>query len=145
MTKNIYYFILGLLSILFAFTHYQSGQNSTLQQLDTSTISNATRTTLITVWHIITAENLIFGLTFLAMAFSDNMSKVRSTAQLIGTLLMARLTVIIIGVINHNSSDFNSVIYDVIAIIVFVVLVVLGTQVKDEDEERNNMRSTSTN
>ena len=69
MIKNYYYLIAGLLAILFSITHAWNGQTLVLPTLNVDTITTDTRTIFFYVWHIITAENLRFGLALLFIAF----------------------------------------------------------------------------
>ena len=69
LIKNYYYLVAGILSILFSFTHAWNGQTSVLPVINTSNIDLATKTTVFYVWHIMTAENFGFGVSFLVMSF----------------------------------------------------------------------------
>jgi hypothetical protein len=131
MIKNYYYFVAGLLAILFAFTHAWNGQTVVLPLLDMPTITAESRTTFIHIWHIITAENLVFGTTFLIMSQYKDLSKVRFTAFVIATMLILRLIVINVTTLIYNSVSVNSNMVDSIAIVVYVALIMLGTRVKD--------------
>jgi hypothetical protein len=70
MIKNYYYLIVGVLTILITFTHAWNGQTTVLPIVNTSNINLATKTTIFYIWNIFTAENFIFGVSFLVMAFS---------------------------------------------------------------------------
>src|SRR5690554_874004 len=67
--KNYFYLIVGVLSVLFAFTHAMNGQLTLLSEIDKTTLDMGTKTIVRYVWHIITAENLIFGVALIFMAF----------------------------------------------------------------------------
>jgi hypothetical protein len=131
MIKNYYYFITGILAILFAYTHFLNGQVSVLPMLNIPSVNTATQSTFIYVWHIITAENIIFGLALLIMSVQKEMSSVKFTAYLIAIIMLARLTVIIASTVLHNPSELNLTLTDSIAIIFYVALILLGTRVKD--------------
>jgi hypothetical protein len=131
MIKNYYYFVTGILAILFAYTHSLNGQVSVLPLLNIPSVNTATQSTFIYVWHIITAENIIFGLALLIMSVQKDMSSVKFTAYLIAILMLARLTVIIAGTVLHNPSELNLTLTDSIAIIFYVALILIGTRVKD--------------
>jgi hypothetical protein len=131
MIKNYYYFVTGVLAILFAYTHSLNGQVSVLPMLNIPSVNIATQSTFIYVWHIITAENIIFGLALLIMSVQKEMSKVKFTAYTITIIMLARLTVIIAGTVLHNPSELNLTLTDSIAIIFYVALILLGTRVKD--------------
>jgi len=74
--KNYYYLIVVVLSIISYFTHGWNGQTTVFPIVNVSNINLATKTTIFYVWHILTAENLIFGVSFLVMAFHKDLSKV---------------------------------------------------------------------
>jgi hypothetical protein len=127
MIKNYYYFVAGLLAILFAFTHAWNGQAVVLPLLDIPTIMTETRTSFIYIWHIITAENLVFGIAFLIMSQYKDLSKVRFTALVIAAMLIMRLIIINVTTLIYNPVSVNSTMIDSIAIIVYVALIILGT------------------
>jgi hypothetical protein len=119
MIKNYYYFILGVLAMLFAFTHAWNGQTTVLPTLNIDTITAETKTIFFYVWHIITAENMLFGLTFLVMSCRKDLSKVRFTAWLIAVLMIVRLVVIVGGTVFYNASGLKNTRIDSIAIVVY--------------------------
>ena len=131
MIKNIYYLIAGILSILFAFTHALNSNNTLLRLIDSSNIDLAARTTIFYVWHIITAENLVFGIIFIVMAFYKNQTKVKFTAFLIAILIFARWIVIFGSTLLKNVNAVADTLVDSIAIIVFTALIILGTRKKE--------------
>lgn len=132
MIKNYYYLIVGVLAILFAFSHAWNGQTAVLPLLNEDTIEINTRTVFFYVWHIITIENLIFGIAFLFMAFYKDLSKVRLVAWLICIIIIARWVVIFISTMLKDSDSLRGIIIDSVAIIIFTGLIVLGTRVKDK-------------
>jgi hypothetical protein len=131
MIKNYYYLVAGILAIIFAFTHSWNGQAVVLPALNVQTISLETKTTFVHIWNIITAENFIFGVSFLIMAFYKDLSQVRFTAWLIAWLMMTRLLVINVVTLVYNPSGFSSVFTDNAAIIIYFAIIILGTRVKD--------------
>ena len=132
MIKNYYYLTLGILSILFSFSHAWNGQAKLLPLIDASSIDHVTRTTIFYVWHIITSENLVFGGAFLAMAFYKNLSKVKFAAWMIAIIMIARWLVIFGSTLFKNANGLRDILIDTIAIIIYVVLIILGTRVKDK-------------
>jgi hypothetical protein len=131
MIKNYYYLVAGVLAILFAFTHSWNGQTAVLPMLDVPLISLETKTTFIHIWNIITAENFLFGISFLIMAFYKDLSQVRFTAWMIAWLMMARLLVINVVTLVYNPSGFSSVFTDSTAIIIYFAIIILGTSVNN--------------
>ena len=130
--KNYYYLVAGILAILFSITHAWNGQSIVLPSLNVDKISADTKTTFIYVWHIITAENMLFGLSFLFMSVHKDLSKVRFAAWMIAILMIVRLIVILGGTLLYNASGLKNTLIDSIAIVIYVSLIVLGIRVKDK-------------
>jgi hypothetical protein len=130
--KNYYYLIAEILSILFSFTHAWNGQTTVLPIIDASNIDLATKTTLFYVWHIITAENFGFGVSFLIMAFYNDLSKVKFTAWSIAVMIIARWGVVFGSTLFKNINGLADTLSDLIAIIIYVGLIILVTRVKDK-------------
>ena len=132
MIKNYYYLIIGILSILFSFTHALNGQTVVLPLIDaSSSLDLITKTTIFYVWHIITIENLIFGVAFLIMAFNKDRLKVKFTAWMIAMIMIARWCVIFGSTLSKNPAGLNDCLIDIIVIIIFVGLIIMGTRVKN--------------
>lgn len=132
MVRNYYYLIAGILAIVFSITHAWSGQSVVLPSLDVDTITTDTKTIFFYVWHIITAENMLFGAAFLYMSFCKNLSKVRFAAWVIAILMIVRWIVIFGGTLLYNASSLKNTLTDSIAIVVYVALIISGTKVKDK-------------
>ncbi|WP_201320306.1 hypothetical protein [Pseudanabaena sp. lw0831] len=132
MIKNYYYLIVGILSVLFSFTHAWNGQTTVLPIVNVSNIDLATKTTIFYVWHILTAENFIFGVSFLVMAFYKDLSKVKFTAWFIAVIIIARWGVIFGSTLSKNINSLTDTLSDLIAIIIYVGLIILGTRIKDK-------------
>ena len=132
MIKNYYYLIAGILSILFSFTHAWNGQTTVLPIVNASNIDLATKTIFFYVWHIITAENFGFGVSFLVMAFYKDLSKVKFTALFIAVMIIARWGVVFGSTLFQNINGLTDPLSDLIAIIIYVGLIILGTRVKDK-------------
>lgn len=130
--KNYYYLIVGILSILFSFTHALNGQTAVLPIINASNIDLATKTTSFYVWHILTVENFIFGVSFLVMAFYKDLSKVKFTAWFIAVIMVARWGVIFGSTLFKNINGLTDTLIDLIVIIIYVGLIILGTRKKDE-------------
>ncbi|MCS0673543.1 hypothetical protein [Cytobacillus firmus] len=128
--KNYYYLTAGILAILFAVTHAWNGQSVVLPKLNMEGLSVDTLTIFTYVWHIITAENLVFGFAFIFMSFYPEGSKTRFTAWMIATILLVRLMVILSITVLLNRTGLPATLIDLIAIIVYVALIILGTRMK---------------
>lgn len=132
MRVNVYYLIVGILSILFSFTHGWNGQTGILHSIDTASFDTISKTTIFCVWHIITAENIIFGIALLIMAFYKDISKVKFAAWMIAVIIIARWGVILGCTLLKNIDGLTSTLMDSVAIIIFVGLIILGTRKKNK-------------
>jgi len=132
MVKNYFYLIVGVLCLLFAVTHELNGVSTSLQVLNNSVIENNTKVAFTYVWHIIGIENLVFGIALLIMAFQKKMSKVKFAAWLIIMILAMRWIVITLFTLLGNSGNVMPLIPDTAAIFIVIVLLLLGTKVKDK-------------
>ena len=130
--KNYYYLIAGVLSILFSLTHAWNGQTTVLSVVNVSNIDLATKTTTFYIWHIITTENFVFGVSFLVMAFYKDLSKVKFTAWFIAVMIIARWGVVFGSTLFKNINGLTDTLPDSIAIIIYVGLIILGTRAKDK-------------
>ena len=131
--KNYFYLIVGVLSVLSAFTHAMNGQLTLLSEIDQTSLDISSKTIFRYVWHIITAENLIFGVTLIFMAFYREREKIRIVAWLIAMILLTRWFVILFFTLQQNIASLQGVLTDTIAIILLVVLLLLGARVKEKE------------
>lgn len=131
--RNFYYLIAGILAILFAVTHAWNGQSAVLPTLHVSMIAMDTRTVFIYLWHIITAENLVFGISFIFMSFQSERSKFRFAAWMIVSLLIVRLIVILGITAVQDVSALTDTLLDSIVIIIYVVFIILGIKMKQKE------------
>lgn len=123
---NYYYLIAGFLAIIFSITHELNGQHSAIPALYSGKLDINTVTTFKYIWHIITAENFIFGIALIIMAFYKEIRNVRFTAWLICTILVTRLFVIAGTTLMINEGQ----LIDVITITVYTIIILLGTRVR---------------
>lgn len=131
--KNYYYLIAGVLAILFAVTHAWNGQSAVLPMLLVNDIAMDTRIVFRYVWHIITAENLIFGIVFIILSFQSERSKIRSAAWIIVSLLLVRLIVILGVTAYYDVSALTDTLIDSIAILIYVAFIILGIRTKKKE------------
>jgi O-antigen/teichoic acid export membrane protein len=132
MKINIFYLIVGILCVLFAFTHTWNGLENSLQILNSSGIDDGTRTAFTYVWHIIGIENLVFGIALIIMAFIKNRDNVKFTAWVIIAVLIMRLIIISIFTFMNGESGIIDLLVDSIAMIVVIVLLFFGTRMKNK-------------
>jgi membrane associated rhomboid family serine protease len=135
MIKNYFYLIVGVLCLLFAVTHTLNGITTSLQILDNSVIEDNTKIVFTYVWHIVGVENLVFGIALLVMAFQKNLSKVKFATWLIIMILAMRWVVITLFTLLNNSGNVMQIMYDAAAIFVVIILLLLGTKVKEKSSK----------
>lgn len=140
--KNYYYLIAGVLAILFAVTHAWNGQSAVLPMLLVNDIAMDTRIVFRYVWHIITAENLIFGIVFIILSFQSERSKIRSAAWIIVSLLLVRLIVILGVTAYYDVSALTDTLIDSIAILIYVAFIILGIRMKKKEFEGQSPQSS---
>lgn len=128
--RNFYFLTAGLLAILFALTHAWNGQSTVLPVLYVSAIAMDTQTIFMYVWHIITAENLIFGFVFIFMSFHSERSKLHFAAWTIVSLLLVRLLVILGITALQDISALRDTLIDSIAIVIYVIFIIMGIRRK---------------
>jgi uncharacterized membrane protein len=128
--RNFYYLIAGVLALLFAVTHVWNGQSTVLPALDIREMPMDSRTVFTYVWHIITAENLVFGIAFILMAFQSERSKIHFAAWMIAVVLIVRLMVILGITALLDVSALTDTFIDSIAIVIYIALIILGTTLK---------------
>lgn len=98
-----------------------------------SAIAADTRTVFMYVWHIITAENLVFGGVFILMSLKIEQSKIRIAAWTIVLLLVVRLMVILGITAFYDVSELTDTLIDSIAIVIYVALIILGIKMKNKE------------
>ncbi|GIP17491.1 hypothetical protein J40TS1_31330 [Paenibacillus montaniterrae] len=130
--KNYYCMIAGVLAILFAITHAWNGQSAVLPTLLVNDISLDTQVTFTYVWHIITAENLVFGIVFIILSFLSEKAKIRFAAWMIVSLLLVRLMVILSVTAYYDVSALTNTLIDSFAILIYAAFIILGTRIKKE-------------
>lgn len=130
VVNNYYYLIVGILSVLFSFTHAQNGKTNVLPVIDKSSVDLSTKTTVFYVWHVITVENFIIGISFLGMAFNKDLSKVKFTAWFIISMMIARWGVIFRSMLLKNKTELKSIVPDLLAILLYTGLILLGIRKK---------------
>ncbi|WP_229716807.1 MerR family transcriptional regulator [Paenibacillus aceti] len=82
------------------------------------------------VWHIITAENLVFGIVLIILSFQSEKSKIRFAAWMIVSLLLIRLMVILSVTAFYDVSALTNTLIDSIAILIYAAFIILGTRIK---------------
>lgn len=104
-----------------------------LPMLHVSSIAMDTQIVFKYVWHIITAENLVFGIVFIFMSFRSERSKIRFAAWTIVSQLIVRLLVILGITAFQDASALMDSLIDSIAIIIYVTIIILGIRMKPNE------------
>lgn len=118
--------------MLFAVTHTVNGVNTTLEALENSVLDDSVKTAFTYVWHIIGIENLVFGIALIIMAFQKSLSKVRFAAWIIIIILALRWIAISTFTMMNSGAGIMQILPDTVAIFVVIILLVLGTRVRDK-------------
>lgn len=132
MVKNYFYLVVGVLCMLFAVTHTVNGVTTTLEALENSVLDDSVKTAFTYVWHIIGIENLVFGIALIILAFQKSLSKVRFAAWIIIIILALRWIVISTFTMMNTDTGIMQILPDTVAIFVVIILLVLGTRVRDK-------------
>ncbi len=132
MVKNCFYLAVGVLYLLFAVTHTINGVSTTLEALDNAAIADNVKVAFTYVWHIIGVENLVFGIALIIMAFQKSLSKIRFAAWLIIVILALRWIVISTFTLMNTGSEIMQIVPDTAVIFLVIVLLVIGTRVRDK-------------
>lgn len=138
MKTNIYFFVVGILSILFCFTHAFNGQSGFLPMIDGANLEVTTKIAAFYIWHIISIENLVFGIAFLIMAFHKDSKQVRFAAWMVAAVIVARWLVILGSTVMKDAGSVTGTLVDSVAIVIYVGLIVLGIRKKDQQCKQTN-------
>lgn len=128
MVRNYYYLVAGILGILFSITHALSGENNVLPILLQLNDARQTHTTLSYVWHILSAENFFFGITFIYLSLKSPNLNSLPLAKFILILLAIRWLVIVIVIITRNPVELKTIAVDSIAMAIYISLIIFGVR-----------------
>ena len=129
---NIIYLVVGIFSLLSAFTHTWNGLKNTLNVLNNTAIDRGTITVFTYVWHIIGAENVVIGIALIIISFIKNRENTKFTVWVIMAISITRLIIICIFTFLNNESKLSEILIDSIAMIVIIVLLFFGTKIKNK-------------
>ena len=128
--KNWFYFIVGLIGVFSAVTHTMDGLATELPALNRSNLAYINQTVFAFNYHIVAADHLGLGIMLIFMAFKKNMAIVKSAAWTAIAIMLARAVICIITVFaTGNAGTFW---IPAIANIICVILLLLGSRVKDK-------------
>lgn len=126
--KNYYFLVAGIIFLVSAVTHALNGNLTLLAEMGATSLEVSTQTIFRYVWHIITAENLIFGAALLMMAFAKDQYRIRFTVWLIATVLLTRWLVILLFTLAYDPSVLTGSLIDGVVIVLLVVVLLLGNR-----------------
>ena len=126
--KNYYFLVAGIVFLVSAVTHALNGNLTLLAEMGGTSMEASSQTIFRYVWHIITAENLIFGVALLLMAFAKDQVKIRFTVWLIATVLLTRWLVILLFTLAYDPSVLTGSLVDGVVIVLLVVVLLLGNR-----------------
>ncbi len=141
MRVNIYYLVVGTLSLLFCVTHALNGHTNVLPLIAAANLELSTKTSVLYIWHIISVENLVFGVAFLIMAFIKDAAKVTFAAFMIAAIIAARWLVIFASTLLMDMQGISSTLIDSVAIVIYIALIVLGALQKDNKDRQNKLHA----
>lgn len=124
--KNYYFLVAGIIIFLSSITHALNGQRTVLAELESTSLGEGTLTIFRYIWHIITAENLIFGVALLWMGFAMYRVRIRFTVWLIATVLLTRWMVILLFTLAYDPSGISGFLIDGVVILLLVIILLLG-------------------
>lgn len=134
MVKNVFYLIAGLLLVVLAVTHTLFGLETALPILHGSDIDIGTITVFTFQLHMIGAQDLLYGIAALIMAFQKDMTKVKFVALLLTTILIARWGIMALVTVVYGNIG-TDLLTSSIAFLVVIMLLLLGVRKKDKGED----------
>ena len=129
--KNVFYLIAGLLFVVLAVTHTMFGLETALPILRGSDIDISTITVFTFQLHMIGAQDLLYGIVAIIMAFQKDMSKVKFVAWLLTAILIARWAIMALVTVVHGSVGAD-LLTSSIAFLTLIILLLLGVRVKNK-------------
>ena len=134
MVKNVFYLIAGLLLVILAVTHTMFGLETALPILHGSDIDISTITVFTFQLHMIGAQDLLYGIAALVMAFQKDMTKVKFVALLLTAILIARWGIMALVTVVYGNIG-TDLLTSSIAFLVVIILLLLGVRKKDKGKD----------
>jgi len=131
MMKNVFYLIAGLLFVVLAVTHTLFGLETALPILHGSDIDISTITVFTFQLHMIGAQDLLYGIAAIIMAFQKDMTKVKFVAWLLSAILVARWAIMSLVTVIHGNVGAD-LLTSSIAFLTLIILLLLGARVKNK-------------
>ena len=129
--KNYFYLVVGVLCVLFAGSQTWNGLQTILPALHGSTIDSSVMTVFTYQWYIIIAEQLVFGVALIIMAFQKSVAKTKIAAWVITAILFVRGVITVVVTVSLGISNMTNLLTSAIAIFALFALMLLGNRVKD--------------
>jgi len=133
--KNYYFLAVAILSVLFSISHGWFGETTVLPLVETSNLDLSTRTSVFYTWHMSTAENFIFGIAFLIMAFHKNATELKFTVWMIVSIVVIRYAVFFISTLMKNRNGINDALPELVILLLYVALMLAGIRKKKVERD----------
>jgi len=142
--KNYFYFIVGLIAVFSAITHTIDGFATEIPALNNSNLEHMTQSVFAFNYHIVAADHLGIGIALIIIAFLKNRVIVRSAVWVIIAITFARVVISIITVFAslNVSGNVGTFWIPAIANIICIILLLLGTRLKDKTREYQSENNT---
>lgn len=132
MIRNYFYLIVGFICLLSSITHTLNGLNTSLSILSNSIIDTDTQVVFTYIWHIIAAENIVFGMALLIMAFHKNRMTGKYIVWFIIAILAVRWVTITSVTLLNNFSNITKLIPESLVMWLIIILLWLGSKKKEK-------------
>ncbi len=132
MIRNYFYLIVGFICLLSSITHTLNGLNTSLSILSDSIIDTDTQVVFTYIWHIIAAENIVFGMALLIMAFHKNRMTGKYIVWFIIAILAVRWVTITSVTLLNNFSNITKLIPESLVMWLIIILLWLGSKKKEK-------------
>ena len=129
MMKNVFYLIAGLLFVVLAVTHTLFGLETALPILHGSDIDISTITVFTFQLHMIGAQDLLYGIAAIIMAFQKDMTKVKFVAWLLIVIFIVRWAIMALVTVVYGNVD-TDLLTSSIAFLIVIILLLLGVMCK---------------
>lgn len=128
--KNVFYLIAGLLLVVFAVTHTLFGLETALPILHDSDIDIGIISIFTFQLHMIGAQDLLYGIAAIIMAFQKDMSRVKFVACLLVAVLSVRWAIMALVTVAYG--NIADILTSSIAFLILITLLFLGIKAKNK-------------
>ena len=129
MMKNVFYLIAGLLLVVLAVTHTLFGLETALPILHGSDIDISTTTIFTFQLYMIGAQDLLYGIAAIIMAFQKDMTKVKFVVWLLIAIFIVRWAIMALVTVVYGNIGMD-LLTSSIAFLIVIILLLLGVMCK---------------